>query len=632
MHHYRNIFFFLGLLLYALFFTGYIVFSYEADKKKIIDTLDRDLYSSALTVPLILPENFHHKNMKADDYSKKESLKHIKKLSRFTQTSDIEYIYSLIKVGDTFHFTASSATAKELESSHKLSYYFDPYYDGNETFNKVLKDKKVVYGTLNDKWGSFRSVSIPMVSEDGQEFIVGADIRLDVLQERLDVSLEHLIYFILPIILLMFVYLMIGIYFHLRLEKVVEIRTLEISKLNITDTLTKYPNRKALLEHLDCGNDVHFSLLNINSFQVINDLYGNAVGDKLIIALSRLLATAIDKNDVEFFKLHGDEFAFVGSIKMRQFDFMLLMERVCSQVEAEEFIIEDNSIKVMVSVGVASLDKTPLLAASLALKQARKMNKSIYLYEHYLDISSELLHNQSVIYEIQDALEHNRVVPYFQAIYDVKQKKIVKYESLMRLGKSDGTLMLPGEFLEISYQAKLYDKLSKVMLDKVLEKAAEHPEIGFSFNLSAIDIENKSSSEQILYALKHAPNSHQLTIEILESEGFSSYQVVSQFIAQVKSYGVKVAIDDFGSGYSNFSEIIALDIDYLKIDGSLVKRVVDDEEYEHIIAAIIKLGHSLDLTIIAEFVENEAIALKLESMGVDMLQGYFISKPTPRCK
>jgi EAL domain-containing protein (putative c-di-GMP-specific phosphodiesterase class I) len=236
-----------------------------------------------------------------------------------------------------------------------------------------------------------------------------------------------------------------------------------------------------------------------------------------------------------------------------------------------------------------------------------------------------------VIAEIHDAIKNKRIFPYFQPIYSVKTSKVIKYESLMRIQLRDGSIVAPAYFLEISHQAKLYPKLSMMMLEAVLEQAKEYPKMHFSFNLSAVDIEDIVMAEFILRTLKSSSVAKQLTLEILETEGFHSYKTLALFISEVKSYGVTVAIDDFGSGYSNFAEIVELNVDYLKIDGSLVKQITTDPHYEHIIIAIIKFAQSLDLQTIAEFVEDETLAQRLIAMGVDMLQGYYIGRPKATC-
>lgn len=630
MNYYRNVFFFLALLLYTLFFIAYVGFTYDADKKELLKKVDKDLYANAIKIPYLLPHYFEHGSA-ISDMNKELTFEDSKNFKPFIALSDKDYVYTIINKEGTLYFTASSHAPKMWSYNGKFFFYFDTT-NAEQRYHQALQKSKVSYGLKNHAWGAFLTSSVVWNDEKGRTFILGADIPSESLDESLSNIFYNLLYFIFPIVLVMFIYLLIGIYFHLRLEKIIIQRTTQILHINTTDPLTKLANRKALIEELDKDKNIHLALMNINAFSSVNDLYGSKVGDELLLGISRLITSTIALHEVKFYKLHGDEFAFISPKKIREYDFLLLMELICAQISDHEFVIKTHHIKATVCVGVSSMSTTALICANTALKEARHSSKPVYLYEAHLDKSDEFKSTQKVIALIHEVLKNEQVKPFFQPIYSVKEKKIVKYESLMRLIKHDDSVVLPGEFLQIAHQAKLYDKLSTIMLDMVLEKAMIFPEKSFSFNLSAVDIEDKSRSEYIKRSLKQSGIAKRLTLEILETEGFSSYKVLAEFIAEVRSYGVKIAIDDFGSGYSNFSEVADLNVDYLKIDGSLVKDVLVNVDYEHIIEAIIKFGHSLKLEIIAEFVENEAIANKLETMGVDMLQGYYIGKPMEKCQ
>ncbi len=631
MYNYRNWLFSLGLLLYILLFSSYVAFNYFQKKEAIIESIDKELYYAAVNLPLIAPENFHHKNMHQKTYTKEENLKFIKKLSLFVKTTHIKYLYAFIMKDEKILFTLSSATDEELSSGQDLSFYLTPYDEDDGTIFDAFKTQNPSYTYGKDHWGSFRSLALPLVSEDGTHYVVGADIEIDSLDDIFSASLSELLWFIFPIVVLMIIYLLIGIYVHIRLENIISKRTQEIEQFSHVETLTGLPNRKSLTRFLEDNEPRHLAIFNVNRFQVVNDLYGNKVGDLLIVEIARTLGLFIQDSDLILYKLHADEFALLGSSKKRQEEFILLLERIVAQLEENIFIVDEHNLTLTVSVGIASLVNDPLIAANVALKESRRVNKKIYIYEKHLDLAAEVKHNQEVIAEIYSAIENHRIFPYFQPIYDVKQAKVTKYESLMRLERKSGEVVAPYYFLEISHQARIYPKLSMIMLEGVLQKALQHPDKSFSFNLSAVDIENSTSSQEIISMIKASSVAHQLTLEILESEGFSSYEVLAKFISEVKKHGVSVAIDDFGSGYSNFAEIAKLDIDFLKIDGSLVKKVIEDIHYEHIIVAIVKFSKSLKLKTIAEFVENEALAEKLMSLGVDMLQGYYIGKPIATC-
>jgi EAL domain-containing protein (putative c-di-GMP-specific phosphodiesterase class I) len=161
----------------------------------------------------------------------------------------------------------------------------------------------------------------------------------------------------------------------------------------------------------------------------------------------------------------------------------------------------------------------------------------------------------------------------------------------------------------------------------------KHRAESFSVNLSALDIESHQMREFLLSSLAENPDAaSRLTFEIVEQEGFRFAEMLKEFIKQVKKYGVKIALDDFGSGYSNFRTLIDLDVDYLKIDGSLIKNIHRDASSRRVVETIKTFAEKISLDIIAEFVENEEIFNCLKAMGIHYCQGYFIgyAERTPR--
>lgn len=150
----------------------------------------------------------------------------------------------------------------------------------------------------------------------------------------------------------------------------------------------------------------------------------------------------------------------------------------------------------------------------------------------------------------------------------------------------------------------------------------------FSINLSILDIQNQEILKFILVQIQAFDAPQRIVFEILESHRIENYQEMKGFIKEVKKYGCKIAIDDFGSGYSNFSHIFELNVDYLKIDGSLVKFITTDDSSRVIVKTIVNFASNLGLKTIAEFVEDRDSLELLEKMGVDFVQGYYIGKPS----
>ena len=226
---------------------------------------------------------------------------------------------------------------------------------------------------------------------------------------------------------------------------------------------------------------------------------------------------------------------------------------------------------------------------------------------------------------IKEAIENDKVVALYQPIFNVKTKKIEKHEALMRLENEDGSLKSPIEFLDIAKRVKLYTKLTKKMIKLAVSKVAS-TKSPITININMEDIENPSISRYIYNFIDKSNIGDFITFEIVESEKITSYIKVSNFIKKLKTLGCKFAIDDFGSGYSNFEHILKLDFDYIKIDGSLIKNIDTSLENELFVKSIIKLAKELNIKTVAEYVYNQSIYNKITSLGIDYVQGHYIGR------
>ncbi|MFA6630448.1 MAG: EAL domain-containing protein, partial [Sulfuricurvum sp.] len=175
---------------------------------------------------------------------------------------------------------------------------------------------------------------------------------------------------------------------------------------------------------------------------------------------------------------------------------------------------------------------------------------------------------------------------------------------------------------------KLYPQITLEVVYQACRVFASRDE-EFSINLSDSDIRNPHTVNEIIKTIRETGTASQIVFEILESEGIENYDEVTRFIAQVKAMGAKIAIDDFGTGYSNFENILKLSVDYIKIDGSLVRELSGNERHRIIIETIIDFAQKIGAKTIAEFVADEDIYTILKELGVDYSQGYFTGKPIP---
>jgi EAL domain-containing protein (putative c-di-GMP-specific phosphodiesterase class I) len=182
--------------------------------------------------------------------------------------------------------------------------------------------------------------------------------------------------------------------------------------------------------------------------------------------------------------------------------------------------------------------------------------------------------------------------------------------------------------LDVSKKLKLYPQLTRRVIKKAFERFANET-TNFSINLSIEDIADPVMSDWILQQVQNCDFAPRVIFEIVESEGIQNYDVVNQFIKEVKQYGVKIAIDDFGAGYSNFIYIMRLDIDFIKIDGSIIRNIYQDRPSQVITETIVDFARKLGIQTVAEFVSDEAVYSYVKDLGLDSLQGYMFGEPKP---
>lgn len=229
---------------------------------------------------------------------------------------------------------------------------------------------------------------------------------------------------------------------------------------------------------------------------------------------------------------------------------------------------------------------------------------------------------------IQYALRENQVIPYYQGLYNNQTKAIDKYEALMRLRGQDGTIYQPRQFMAVAKKHGLYLELNLVMFRLVLEDFTRI-DCPISLNLSPFHLSSPPFCDALFEQLSSFYKPENITLEILEDECAIDTDVLLPFMERARAYGVKIAIDDFGTGYSNLLSILKLSPDFLKIDGSIVQGVHNSFENQVIMESAANMGQRLNISLVAEFVENADIQEVVERNGIMYSQGYYFSMPQP---
>lgn len=400
--------------------------------------------------------------------------------------------------------------------------------------------------------------------------------------------------------------------------------------LSTVNPVTGMPNRAALLDAIGEHHNQTLLVIKLDDFDKTRCIYGDAT------------AAAVEKQFAAFFQNgFSEEFRHFRCFHIERGLFALLTatngDEPHAAIGAHHEAIRDklNGLTVTVDDTAFDFDHTlvavvnednMLSKAELALDDALNNHVPFIVAN---DVVSELYQNiENNIHwlkEIKSCIQQDRVVPLFQPILCNRTGKIEKYEALMRLRETDGTLTPPGVFLPVIKNSRYYLDLTRIMLQKALQAFAERTE-EVSVNLSKPDLESEGMREFILACLDRYPKAaRRLVLELVEEE-WLRYDDIRSFLTHIKTRGVKIAIDDFGSGYSNLKRLLELEVDLIKIDGSLIRNLCTDPLSRYIVSGIATLARRGNIRLVAEFVGDEETFKAVKRMGIDYSQGFFIGR------
>ncbi|WP_324171513.1 EAL domain-containing protein [Sulfurimonas sp.] len=399
----------------------------------------------------------------------------------------------------------------------------------------------------------------------------------------------------------------------------------------VYDQLTELNNRRAFEIHLKTIKKPHLLIVNIDDFKYINDIYGNDVGNLILQKLAKILKDEFSgRSNTYIYRIDGDEFGilFDNISDKKAYKIAKALE---NKISNYNFIVYDLTLHLLVSI--ASNSVVPILEnTDLALKLLKKdYTKRVLEYTDSLKLKTNVKKNMNTIEQIKSAVQNDRIIPFFQPIINLNTSKIEKYEALVRLKLKDGAFLPPSKFLDIAKKSSYYHFITKTMIEKTLKIAQEFPQYRFSINISMIDILDAKLTHMLFKTLDtNLDVAGRIDIELLESENLQNLEIVQEFINKLHTFGSKILIDDFGTGYSNFSYFSSLDIDIVKIDGSIVKEIATDKKKLHMLTSIHKFSNGMNMENVAEFVETKEVAELLREIGVKYAQGYYFSQPIER--
>ena len=417
----------------------------------------------------------------------------------------------------------------------------------------------------------------------------------------------------------------------------------KLHELAYTDALSGLPNRLCALDRLsrtleslgpDSGK-LAVLLLDLDDFKVVNDSWGHAAGDVVLMEVGQRLASALTSSEMVG-RLGGDEFIIASAVGVEEEDWADLARRLIETL-SRPFQVEDTEIHLGVSVGIAVYPRDGETAgqlvrcADLAMYQSKSSGKSMYRF-HSPELTRHAQQRMEIERELRLALDAGEIEAFFQPVVDLESGRIVGAEALARWRKADGSLVPPGAFIPVAEQTSLITDIDLAVLGQACTNARGWQTEGLgdlrvSCNISARHFQRGNLLGDVAGALKKSGLPPQrLTLEVTETVYMENIDQARAILESLRDLGVACALDDFGTGYSSLSYVRSLHFDVLKIDRSFVMNLPEESSLA-LIRAMLGIAESLGIVPLGEGVETREQRDLLRSLGCRLGQGYLFSPP-----
>ncbi|WP_415902317.1 putative bifunctional diguanylate cyclase/phosphodiesterase [Neptuniibacter sp. QD29_5] len=424
-----------------------------------------------------------------------------------------------------------------------------------------------------------------------------------------------------------------------QMQQAVLVREQKISHQLKHNSLTNLPNRFSLLETLDTllqQKDTFFSLLHldIRRTRTVNDTLGYQIGDMMIKEVGKRLLKLNGASQT--FHLDGDEFAML--IECSTLNELVQWQQKIEQVMDDPLCGEDTLLHLQLQVGFARVPEdaddpqTLLQKADTALSHGKKAQQSFQQYLPEMDADAN--RRLSLVNDLKVAIAEDQLCLFYQPKLDLKTGKVHQLEALVRWQHPIQGMIPPDSFISIAEQTGQIDALSNWVMNEAARQYQAWAEIGLhlsiAVNISAENLKN----QQLINTLKGIWKTHQLpqnslSLEVTESAVVSDPESAIKMLCEIKDQGIKLSIDDYGTGYSSLAQLKQMPVSELKIDRSFVDKVHMSSDDQIIVRSTIRMAHDMGLTVVAEGIEDQETLTWLEQHDCDLAQGYFISRPQP---
>ena len=422
--------------------------------------------------------------------------------------------------------------------------------------------------------------------------------------------------------------------------------TQRIEHLALHDPLTDLPNRHSLQSRVETalhdGGVGALLFIDIDHFKYVNDNYGHRTGDQLITGVGSVLREVVRGCGAELYRLGGDEFAIHVPEALRK-QARETAEEALEAVRHYRFQASEQRIisNLSASIGIAlypfHASDVPSLFSNvdIAMYQAKESGRNRHMV--FDQASDNLRSTHKRVHwakRLRDALDDDRISLFAQPVVRLRDQKAMHHEVLVRLRDDEGGYILPSTFIEIAESLSLVQEIDLQVLEKLLVFMRQHNQVGkklrYFVNLSRVSIADPHWTRRYMSLLKGGGvDPSQLVFEITETAAMSEIDVTLGFIKRLKEMGCRFALDDFGAGFSSFYYLKRFEVDYLKIDGSFIRDLAQDEGSRLFVRALNDVARGLSKQVVAEWVESPAALELLVEMGVQYGQGFMFRKPIP---
>lgn len=407
------------------------------------------------------------------------------------------------------------------------------------------------------------------------------------------------------------------------------------------DELTGLLNRTSLraelsetIEAAQNGNrHCAFMVVAIDWLGMINDTYGFDAADEVIVEVSQRLLHTLRSGDV-IGRMAGNKIGIILR-SCGDFEVPVVADRLRSVVRGSLIETHKGTVSITCSVGAvwlpggAANSQEAMLSAEEALDRARDHGRDSYhLYRPSPQRDSNRRRMMSMADELLAALKEQRLVFAYQPIVDAHSRDVLEYECLLRMIREDGTVVAAGEFISVAEQLGLVRLIDWHALEMVIEQLENSSSVCLSVNVSGTTSGDTAWLQSFVnYVNLHSSVAKRLVVELTETAVLNEFEENARFVSQLRELGCRVAIDDFGAGYTSFRNLQKMKVDFVKIDGTYIAGLVTTPQNQVFVRTLVDLAKSFDLKIVAEWVSSEAEAKMLEDFGVDCFQGFYLGEP-----